>query len=96
MVFNWNVAMRAKFELYEFENNGVIYSLDGHVDVERMSFFGGDFENVDFEVVSEDECTVHIDKLFAIDKGEPICMMQNEHALDLAKEWMLNNYNERL
>jgi hypothetical protein len=95
MVFNRD-GMRAKFELYEFENNGVIYSLDGHVDVERMSFFGGDFENVDFEVVSDDECTVHIDKLFVIDKGEPICMMQNEHALDLAKEWMLNNYNERL
>ena len=47
--------MRVKFELYEFENNGIIYSLDGHVDVERMSFFGGDFENVDFEVVSDDE-----------------------------------------
>ena len=88
--------MRAKFELYEFENNGVIYSLDGHVDVERLSFFGGDFENVDFEVISEDNCTVHISKLFVMEHGEPICMMQNEYALDLAKEWMLNNYNERL
>ena len=82
--------------MQEFEDNGIIYSLDGYVDVERLSFFGGDFENADFEVISEDNCTVHIDKLFVIDKGEPICMMQNEHALDLAKEWMLNNYNERL
>ena len=88
--------MRAKFELYEFENNGVIYSLDGHVDVERMSFFGGTWEDIDEEVLSDDECTVHIDNLFAIEEGEPICMMQNEYALDLAKEWMLNNYNERL
>ena len=82
--------------MQEFEYNGIIYSLDGHVDVERLEFFGGDFENVDFEVISEDNCTVHISKLFVMEHGEPICMMQNEYALDLAKEWMLNNYNERL
>ena len=88
--------MRAKFDMQEFENNGIIYSLDGHVDVERLEFFGGDYEGYDYEVVSEDECTVHISKLFSIEEGEPICMMHDEYALDLAEEWMLNNYQDRL
>ena len=95
MVLNWG-TMRIKIELYEFEDNGTIYSLDGHVDVERLSFFGGDFENVDFEVISEDNCTVHISKLFVMEHGEPICMINNEAALDVAVEHILSNYEYML
>ena len=82
--------------MQEFENNGIIYSLDGYVDVERLEFFGGDYEGYDYEVVSEDECTVHISKLFAMEHGEPICLINNEAALDVAKEWILDNYSNLL